>query len=42
VGERTFGIDRDRRRARALARIRSFREKLPPDWKFDPQEANAR
>ena len=42
VGERAFGIDRDRSRERALARIRAFRKELPPDWKFDREEANAR
>src|SRR5437588_584210 len=29
-------------RERALARIRSSRWKLPPDWKFDREEANSR
>jgi antitoxin MazE len=42
VGERAFGIDRDRSRDRAMARIRAFRKKLPPDWKFDRDEANVR
>ena len=42
VGDRAFGIDRDRSRERALDRIRAFRKKLPPDWKFDREEANAR
>jgi antitoxin MazE len=42
VGKRAFGIDRDRSRERALARIRAFRKKLPPDWKFVRDEANAR
>ena len=42
VGERAFGIDRDRSRERVLERIRAFRKKLPPDWKFDRDEANAR
>lgn len=42
VGERAFAIDRDRGRERALERIRAFRKKLPPDWKFDRDEANAR
>jgi len=31
-----------RRRRRAMARIRAFRIKLPPDWKFDRAEANSR
>lgn len=42
VGERAFGIDRDRSRKRALARIRAFRKELPAGWKFDREEANAR
>jgi antitoxin MazE len=42
VGERAFDIARDRTRERALARIRAFRQELPPDWKFDREEANAR
>jgi len=42
VGDRAFGIDRDRSRERALARIRAFRKTLPADWKFDREEANAR
>jgi antitoxin MazE len=42
VGDRVFGIDRDRSRERALDRIRAFRKELPPDWKFDREEANAR
>ena len=42
VGDRAFGIDRDRSRERALERIRAFRKELPPDWKFDRDEANAR
>lgn len=42
AGERTFHINRDRSRERALARIRAFRKQLPADWKFDREEANAR
>ena len=42
VGDRAFDIARDRSRERALARIRDFRKELPPDWKFDREEANAR
>jgi antitoxin MazE len=42
VGERAFGIDRDRSRERALERIRGFRKAIPADWKFDRDEANAR
>lgn len=39
---RTFDLDRDRSRERALAHIRAARWKLPPDWKFDRDEANSR
>jgi antitoxin MazE len=35
-------VDCDRRRKRAMARIRAARWKLPPDWKFDRDEANER
>lgn len=42
VGSRAFDIARDRSRERALARIRAMRKQLPPDWKFDREEATAR
>jgi antitoxin MazE len=42
MGDRAFGIDRDRSRERALARIRALCKPLPADWKFDREEANAR
>jgi antitoxin MazE len=42
VDHRAFDIDRDQRRERAIKRISSFRKTLPPDWKFDREEANAR
>ena len=42
AGDRVFEMDRDRRRERALERVRAFAWKLPPDWKFDRDEANAR
>jgi len=42
AGSRSFDVDRDRRRERAMERIRAARWKLPPDWKFDRDEANAR
>jgi antitoxin MazE len=42
AGERAFDIARDQSRQRALERIRAFRKKLPPDWKFDREDANAR
>ena len=42
AGTKTFGVARDRNRERALDRIRAFRKRLPADWKFDREEANAR
>ncbi len=42
AGPRTFDLDRDKSRERAMARLKEFRWKLPPDWKFDRDEANSR
>jgi hypothetical protein len=42
VGEQSFDIKRDLSRERALERIRAYRKKLPPDWKFDRDDANTR
>lgn len=42
VGDRAFDIARNLSRERALARIRALRKTLPPGWKFDREEANAR
>jgi antitoxin MazE len=42
AGPRTFDLERDRNRERAMAHIRATRWKLPPDWKFDRDEANSR
>ncbi|MEX6723971.1 AbrB/MazE/SpoVT family DNA-binding domain-containing protein [Parapedomonas caeni] len=42
AGERRFDVDRDRSRERALARIRALRQPLPPGWRFDRDDANAR
>lgn len=42
AGERAFDIELDRSRERALASIRALRKPLPPGWKFDRDEANAR
>ena len=42
AGPRTFDLERDKRRERALARLEEFRWKLPPGWKFDRDEANSR
>lgn len=42
AGERTFDIERDRSRERAIERIRTLRKPLPAGWTFDRDEANAR
>jgi antitoxin MazE len=42
VGTRAFDVELDRSRERALERIKALRKPLPPDWKFDRDEANAR
>ena len=42
AGDRAFDIDLDRSRERALERVRALRRPLPPGWRFDRDEANAR
>lgn len=42
AGPRVFEIARDGQRERALERIRSLRRPLPPGWRFDRDDANAR
>ena len=42
AGERTFDIERDRSRERAIERIRTLRKPLPAGWTFDRDQANAR
>ncbi|MDK4716971.1 AbrB/MazE/SpoVT family DNA-binding domain-containing protein [Rhizobium sp. CNPSo 4039] len=37
-----FEIERDDRRQKALEKVRSFKLKLPKDWKFDREDANSR
>ena len=39
---REFAIARKRDRAELLKRLRAFRGRLPADFKFDREEANAR
>lgn len=39
---REFGIARRPERAELLKRLRAFRGKLPADFRFDRDEANAR
>lgn len=42
AGAREFGIARKPDRADLLKRLRAFRGRLPPDFHFDRDEANAR
>jgi len=42
AGKREFEVARDRSVEKALARIRQLRRRLPPGFRFDRQEANAR
>lgn len=42
AGERTFQIEKTPEREALLKRLRTFRGKLPPDFKFDRDDANAR
>jgi len=41
-GQRTFEVERDTSRERALARQRALRKPLPKGFRFDRDEANAR
>jgi antitoxin MazE len=40
--DRSFGISRKPTSAELLQRLRAFRGRLPTDFKFDRDEANAR
>ena len=42
AGERTFAVARKPSREDLLARLRTFRGRLPADFKFDRDEANGR
>ncbi len=42
VGAREFDIERDKSQEKALERVRALRKPVPPGWKFDRDEANAR
>jgi antitoxin MazE len=42
AGARAFGVSRKPGRQEWLARLRAFRGRLPVDFKFDREEANAR
>jgi antitoxin MazE len=41
-GEKTFAVTRKPGREALLKRLRDFRGRLPADFKFDRDEANAR
>jgi antitoxin MazE len=41
-GDREFAVGRKPGRAELLNRLRAFRGRLPADFKFDRDEANAR
>jgi antitoxin MazE len=42
LDEREFGVSRKASREELLERLRAFRGRLPDDFKFDRDEANAR
>jgi antitoxin MazE len=42
AGAHEFRLGVDHAREAAIRRIRSMRRPLPPGWKFDREEANAR
>lgn len=42
AGDRQFGIARKPARDELLRRLRAFRGRLPADFKFDRDDANAR
>ena len=42
AGERKFEVSRKPDREELVKRLRDFRGSLPPDFKFDREEANAR
>jgi antitoxin MazE len=42
LDEREFGVTRKPSREALLERLRAFRGRLPDDFKFDRDEANAR
>jgi antitoxin MazE len=42
AGTRDFDVSRDRTRQEAIEKLRKLRRPLPPGFKFDREEANAR
>ena len=42
AGSRELDVERQVSRSEPIERLREFRGRLPPDFKFDREEANAR
>jgi antitoxin MazE len=42
AGQREFEVSRDETRRKAIEKLRSLRRPLPPGFRFDREEANAR
>ena len=42
IGDRSFGVEKAPGTRELLARLRKFRGRLPPDFKFDRLDANER
>lgn len=42
AGSRELGVSHKPNREELIKRLREFRGRLPPDFKFDREEANAR
>jgi antitoxin MazE len=42
AADRTIAVEKNRRREEALASLRARQWTLPPDYKFDREEANER
>ncbi len=42
AGERKLEVSKDKSRERAIERLRALRRPIPPGFKFDRDEANAR
>jgi antitoxin MazE len=42
AGERSFRVSGNRRRERALARLKALRQPLPPDFRWSRDDANER
>ena len=42
AGKRSLKVDRDRRRERALERLKAISQPLPPGFRFSREEANER